>query len=266
MKRCRFEFPYYDKKIQDYVQYECKIEEEDILESGFCIFHDENYLTDPVNREENERNVRRKLTKKIDQNLSDNEPLDCYAYHLPKFSVIRRRFNSPVNFSDSVFVGGAFLHDVQFAEYADFSGAKFGAKISLSKSKFTEKADFSGTKFMKEASFWGAQFLKEADFSRAKFEEEAGFNDVQFTEKADLSDVIFMKEANFWGAQFLKEANFWGAQFLIADFSRFQFIETPIFAEAQFTEKADFSGTNFKKGVSFKKSNCMRRGGKYKWK
>ena len=50
--------------------------DEDILDSGFCIFHDENYLQDKNNdHKEHEQKVRDRLEAKVRNSIDQNEPL-----------------------------------------------------------------------------------------------------------------------------------------------------------------------------------------------
>jgi hypothetical protein len=42
---------YYERRME--IPYNCKSKEEDILASGFCIFHDKNYLQDKEKHDQN---------------------------------------------------------------------------------------------------------------------------------------------------------------------------------------------------------------------
>jgi uncharacterized protein YjbI with pentapeptide repeats len=258
MTRCRFEtdLRYYDEKTGDLVQYECDALEEDILESGLCIFHDQKYLTDPKNRKVNALNLKRKLAEKVKKNISGNEPLICIGYRLPVISFEHRRFDKSVYFSGARFTKEANFSRAQFIERADFSKAQFTERAYFPEAQFTKEADFSEAQFTKEAYFSGAQsgaqFTKEAYFSGAQFTKEANFWNALFTEEADFTGEQVMRAANVWGAQFTKEANFSRAQFIErADFSKAQFTERAYFPKAQFTERVDFSGAQFTKEANF---------------
>lgn len=59
---------YWDHERSEDVDYNCDSKDEDILDSGsgFCIFHDENYLQDKNNdHKEHEQKVRDRLEAKV---------------------------------------------------------------------------------------------------------------------------------------------------------------------------------------------------------
>jgi hypothetical protein len=60
-----------------------KCTEEEPLASGLCIFHDKDYLNDKTNYEEHKRNVLNRLKHKVNDAISNNEPLLCIGFHLP---------------------------------------------------------------------------------------------------------------------------------------------------------------------------------------
>jgi uncharacterized protein YjbI with pentapeptide repeats len=245
--------------------YECDTPEPDVLKSGWCIFHDNEYLNDPDKRQSNEQNIIRKLSDKIENSISDNKPLTCIKYRLPSF-IFYKNFTIPVNFSEAIFMGSVDFSGAQFTEEANFSGAQFTEKAIFYNAQFTKEAYFNGAQFTEEANFSGAQFTKEAYFNKAQFTEEANFSYAQFTEKAIFYNaqftkeayfnyVQFTKEAYFNEAQFTEEANFAYAQFTEkADFSGAQFTERANFNKAQFTEEADFSYAQFTKEAYFNKA------------
>jgi hypothetical protein len=78
------------------------------LVSGFCIFHDKDYLQDKTNNEEHKRNVLNRLKRKVNHAISDNETLLCIGFQLSDFSLsdlsISKEFNIPVYFSGSQFI------------------------------------------------------------------------------------------------------------------------------------------------------------------
>ncbi|MFH7813463.1 hypothetical protein ACH0C8_16275, partial [Acetobacter lovaniensis] len=80
MARCGFktDIEYRDENTGEYVQYVCLEPEKNILDSGLCIFHHENYLEDSKNKEANEQKLKRKLSEK----LAKPGPLICIGYHI----------------------------------------------------------------------------------------------------------------------------------------------------------------------------------------
>jgi hypothetical protein len=81
---CRFktDIDYRDEKTGEDVRYACPEPEENILDSGLCIFHDDNYLKDSKDKEATDQNLNRKLSEK----LAKPEPAICIGYHLPALS------------------------------------------------------------------------------------------------------------------------------------------------------------------------------------
>jgi hypothetical protein len=80
LAECKFTTEYWDHERSEDVDYNCDSKDEDILDSGsgFCIFHDENYLQDKNNdHKEHEQKVRDRLEPKVrnSSSVDQNEPL-----------------------------------------------------------------------------------------------------------------------------------------------------------------------------------------------
>jgi hypothetical protein len=126
---------YYDENTGEYIPYVCPEPEENVLDSGLCIFHDENYLKDSRNKEANKQKLKRKLSEK----LVKPEPLICIGYHLPDIEF--KHFDNLV-----LFLGAVFVRPI------NFSGAKFREKCRFYKARFKEEVDLTGAEFQKLAS------------------------------------------------------------------------------------------------------------------
>jgi hypothetical protein len=76
--------------------------DEEALASGFCIFHDKDYLQDKTNNEEHKRAVLNRLKRKVNRAISNKKPLFCIGFQLHGFSLsdlsISKRFTKPVYF------------------------------------------------------------------------------------------------------------------------------------------------------------------------
>jgi hypothetical protein len=57
-----FTTKYWDHERPGEVDYNCDSKDEDVLDSGLCIFHDQDYLQNKDNREEHEQKVGDRLT------------------------------------------------------------------------------------------------------------------------------------------------------------------------------------------------------------
>jgi hypothetical protein len=72
LAECKFTTKYWDHERSRIVDYNCDSKDEDVLDSGLCIFHDENYLQDKNNNhKEHEQKVRDRLGTKV-RNSIDN--------------------------------------------------------------------------------------------------------------------------------------------------------------------------------------------------
>jgi hypothetical protein len=85
LAKCQFRCRYWNYESDKPYDYECDTNgEENILPSGLCIFHDENYLKeDKENRKERERKVRDRLMDKISKAVVQKEALLCIGYYIP---------------------------------------------------------------------------------------------------------------------------------------------------------------------------------------
>ena len=87
MAECKFTTEYWDHERSEDVDYNCDSKDEDILDSGLCIFHDENYLQDKNNHREHEQKVRDRLEARVRNSIDQNEPLFCIGHHLPDYII-----------------------------------------------------------------------------------------------------------------------------------------------------------------------------------
>ena len=192
MAWCKFTAKYWDHERSEYVDYNCDSKDEDILDSGLCIFHDENYLQDKNNHKEHEQKVRDRLETKVRNSIDQNEPLFCIGYHLPDIIIKQANFTKPVYFSECEFQG-----------LADFYSATFSAEAHFPKAKFSSEAHFNSANFQGVTDFNKAAFLDRTYFSDRQdlgtFNGEMRFNYTLFEAKEkiifevqDLSNVSFM--------------------------------------------------------------------------
>ena len=210
---------------------------EDILNSGLCIFHDENYLREKDRREQNEQNVRTKLMDKVREKDYKKEPLVCIGYYLPSIRLVNKIFTNPVNFSKCKFQGEADFSDTTFSRQADFRQAEFSERTSFYSAEFSgketyfNKAEFSG----KETYFNKAEFSKGSTyFDSAEFSgKETYFNRTEFS-----GERTSFNAAKFSGGR---------TSFCKAKFSGGR----TSFDGAKFSGQADFTRSDFKEEVTF---------------
>src|SRR5205823_6410566 len=118
---CQFTTDYWNYETDARVDYKSDSEDEDILDSGLCIFHDENYLQD----ENNSQKIVNKLMLKVSNSISQKEGLLCIGYHLPDVTIRNVNFAKPVYFSKCKFLGELDLYRANFAGLADFYETTF---------------------------------------------------------------------------------------------------------------------------------------------
>ena len=223
---CQFTAIYWNYESKATVDYNCDSKDEEVLDSGFCIFHDENYLQDKDSRKENEQNVRGKLMAKVLKSLEKREPLFCIGYFIPSIR-INDIFTNTVYFSKCKFQGVTNFDQAKFSE-ADFSSAEF-SEADFSSAEFSE-ADFSSAEFSKKADFGFAEFSGQANFSSAKFS-EADFSSAKFSGQADFS-ITFKDNFNYVLFEDGKKILFG-----IEDLSQFSFMNTDI-TRVRFSDRA----------------------------
>ena len=159
MANCPFTTKYLNYESQAVVDYFCDSKDEDILSSGKCIFHDEDYLQSDSLEEKN--NVRAKLMIKVAGSIAGNGALVCIGYYLPDVT-IAESFIKPAYFKQCRFQGRADFSSAEFSEAADFSSTNFFEITEFSFAKFSGEADFA-TAFFREAHFDSAKFSGQAD-------------------------------------------------------------------------------------------------------
>jgi uncharacterized protein YjbI with pentapeptide repeats len=238
-------------RARERTDYECE-KEEDILKSGLCIFHDENYLRDETNRAQNQQNVIGKLMAKVRQKIEKKEPLFCIGYYLPSVR-INEVFTKPVYFSKCIFSGST---DFDGAEFSGGETSFIGTEFSGGGTYFSE-AKFSGG----GTSFSGAKFSGSTTFSRAKFSGTyTSFRNAEFSGGGTyfIGTEFSGGGTYFSGAKFSGGGtSFHGAKFSGMDTS-FRNAEFSgggtSFDEAEFSEQASFSWTDFKEEVTFDKT------------
>jgi hypothetical protein len=207
--KCQFTDKYYDYESKAWVyNYNCP--DEEILDSGLCIFHDENYLKEGKdNRKEHEQKVIAKLMEKVRNSINQKEKLLCIGYHLPDITIKEANFTKPVYFSECKFQGKADFIGASFQAQADFGFAEFSGLAIFGSATFSSGANFSSAIFSGQAEFFNAKFSGLAYFSSATFSGQiASFNNATFFEQASFSNANFKEITYFSGAIFLKVTDF----------------------------------------------------------
>jgi uncharacterized protein YjbI with pentapeptide repeats len=167
LKVCKFKGSYFGSKVEDEIDFQC---DEDALNSGLCIFHDNTYLKDPKQNSKRKQEVSARLVDKINESISKNMPLICVGYHLPDIK-INRSFPKNVFFTQCQ-IEEADFSNTTFCDGADFSNVEF-----LGDANFVA-SEFEGDPFMSDvAYFFKTRFYAAPYFSECKVKGGATFYD-----------------------------------------------------------------------------------------
>jgi uncharacterized protein YjbI with pentapeptide repeats len=186
-----------------HVDYRC---EEKALDSGFCIFHDENYLSNSSVFEARCDTIRNRLNELIDEHNINSKPLRCIGYHLPDI-LIKQKFKGDLIISDSK------IHS------ANFTGSEFEGKVQINNSEFSGQVSFCLTKFLEDVDLHQTDFVEEANFSRAEFHKTSHFTTMKFQKQPSFKGVTFTDDADFGETKFVKGADFSDCKFMKANSS-----------------------------------------------
>jgi uncharacterized protein YjbI with pentapeptide repeats len=242
LTQCNFESKYIedDKTIL----YRCP-EIEEIQINGKCIFHDDDYLKDGIDKKSKEKIVRDKLIDKINESNLENKRLICIGYRLPDIT-LKMHFDIPVKFDSTLFLGNT-----------NFDGSQFMKHTTFIEARFIGKSNFSDTQFMEKANFSKLHCVGQVDFGNSRFSAAANFSDAQFMKQANFVAAQFMNKANFFASKFMGEGKFNGAQFVEALFSNAEFMNEANFGAVSFMNIANFSLVHFRKKAYFTATSFM---------
>ncbi|MEO6588593.1 MAG: pentapeptide repeat-containing protein [Pyrinomonadaceae bacterium] len=220
----------------------------------YCILHlpakdkDEvlfdSVLNERIKSVENEFiNIENNLTKYQKPEAKSKLKYDFRYVWFPKEANLSKHiFVVSVDFSDAVFIEGAFFSNSLFSAQSRFVGTKFKSAI------------FNGVKFNSEANFLLASFEysefistifnseKEASFQQAKFTGHSSFYYATFG-NVDFSQAKFSKDVDFESTTFSGESKF--------NETTFSNTGKTSFYKAKFTKDTFFDNTKFNNDVSF---------------
>ena len=184
----------YETEFRSRSQTDFYCDDEEPLASGFCIFHDKDYLQDKTSSEEHKKKVLDRLKHKVNDAISNNEPLLCIGFQLPTFRLSDLNYNweftKPVYFSGSQFLGKTDFSGANFLE-ANFIKANFEGDVGFAEANFEGVIDLpSKTIFQREASFSRANFRREIFFYNSEFYGKTYFSG-WFNGKTEFNYVLF---------------------------------------------------------------------------
>ncbi len=177
---CKFDGKYYNYEEKTYLPYQCS---EKALESGYCIFHDCDFVKYGDATEK--AVVNKRFNEIVEEKVEKNQPVVFLGANLVDVD-IHQTFTIGFYFFASIFHG----------------------KVSFDKTKFMKTADFSHTKFcgyegitcFNEVEFRGGNAL----FTGIRFQHKVSFQNTKFLvkQKIDFIEGFFLKGAVFSSAEF----------------------------------------------------------------
>ncbi len=165
---------------------------------------------------------------------------------------------SPVNITNSDFLGQVKFENIVFSEPANFEGTTFHQNVSFNGSCFEKDAGFFRTEFNSPSFFKEVNFDACTDFHRAQFLENADFGHAQFGGDAEFYKVTFHNDVSFLGGQFDRDARFGQAQFNKTFFNDVRFINGVSLMGAKFYGNATFHDVQFSKEANFEKTEFFK--------
>lgn len=231
----------------------------------FCIFHDEDYITEFKDLDSKNTIVKR-FNRRLKNSLIDNRSLFCIGYHLPNIK-IKENFDNAVYFHNAKFQKVDFssckfsyvdFSQAIFADEADFSYTVYSYESYFQYATFLGDVDFSDTKFSSVCWMFGTEFSSQAYFGHSKFLGETQFSRCIFNETS-FFECEFSSAAYFSAVKFESEARFNKTTFsFTSEFGNCDFSDVADFSDSKFLGDADFSSTVFPFNASFR--NCRFSG------
>lgn len=249
---CKYKTTFYDYNKEKKVPFEC---ENTALDSGYCKFHDENYLKESTFDE---------LIILIKDQLKNGSP-KCIGYRIPIINFNEIYLQNIVYFNKAQFFGNVNFSKKYNSSKIIFKECEFHEQVNFSNSVHDEEMDFSFTKFYNDVKFTSANFNDKITFESAEFKANTNFQSTIFKKKVifqktefqhvDFDLAIFYQDTDFYDVKFFNSSSFWNVKFLgKTTFSRAKFTENADFHESEFKEGV-FQDTNFEKGGNYE--NCL---------
>jgi|CXWL01.1.fsa_nt_gi uncharacterized protein YjbI with pentapeptide repeats len=197
------------------------------LESGFCKFHDENFLKG------NESDVKNLFENEVKIATDTQTELLCFGFHLPDITLHKLQFQKPVYFINIKFHGDVSIYNSTFIS-ANFSKSEFLQKSSFENLTFNTNFIFSDVEsHVEDMNFRNTTFNQQSSFTRLKC------NNITF-------DSCNFFKTNFRGAEFNVNSKFTQTNFFMqTDFSNVRFSGKTIFINSMFANNTTFQFSKF---------------------
>ena len=205
--KCKYPNRYYWDELGVQHDFRCT---EMPLESGYCVFHDPEFL----NEKHSDIQVRiDKLISSFDKKLKEyfdrkEKNWLFIGYIIPGFELNDTVISANIFFTAAIIHGNVKFKGVKFKGKVSFQGAHFGGNVAITECEFA-KADFdNNSHFHGDSSINETKFLGEVTFQSARFFEDFSFSNVEFRKTAIFGYVDSQKELEFGHTKFIGEAHF----------------------------------------------------------
>lgn len=134
--KCKYEEKLYWDEFNKQHTYTCK---ERPLPSGYCMFHDANFLNPlDTHYSHNLSRITKRFKSKLDKYIENKEDLLFIGYNLPEITIENTTSESNAYFMYAI-----------FTERINFQRCTFNKKVTFLGSRFKARADFRNCSFSK---------------------------------------------------------------------------------------------------------------------
>lgn len=226
--RCKYPERYYWDDLHNQHSFKC---DEAPLESGYCLFHDPEFLNVKLaDFKQRADKLISSFDKKIKNYFAKKEENWLFiGYIIPGFELRNVIISANVYFTAARIRGNVEFKGVKFQGKVSFQGAHFEGNMQVSDCEFA-KADFdNNTHFHGNTSITKSDFLEEVTFLSAIFFEDFSCSNVKFRKGAIFGYIDSQKEAQFGSTEFFGEAHFHMSKFKDLRFHECVFYSTLAF-------------------------------------
>ena len=231
MAKCSEQGQYYDSVQRTEKPFRCN---EDALESGHCMFHEEGYLNETTSVE-----IRQRFMEKIEESIELSQPFVCVGYILPEINLGNKIFDIPVYFNSTI-----------FTNFTGFSKVQFNSDVVFEKVTFQNIVSFVGTEFCTFVKFSECIFERESHFLSGIYNKSI----FEFNKFQDcLFSLSIFNKIDFIGNVFEGISEFPFCKFNgDAMFKKNSFYDVSNFSQSNYSKENNFVDNNFEKQVNFR--------------
>jgi uncharacterized protein YjbI with pentapeptide repeats len=224
--KCKYPQKYYWDDFHNQHTYNC---DEVPRDSGYCIFHDPEYLSEKLSDLENRIKILGSEFVKKMTNYKDNKTSNWLfiGHIIPGFALSNITIEQNIFFDYADIRGEIKLKALKLKKKASFQSTHFSGNLSILECEFSE-ANFSDCHFHKDSTIYNSIFHKGTSFHSAKYFDDFNCSNCKFA-KVDFGYCHFMKEAQFNNNHFSGETHFHDTKFRMGEFNNSHFDSVLLF-------------------------------------